>query len=356
MIELTQGNLLEAQVDALINTVNIEGVMGKGIALQFKQAYPDMCKAYEKACAAGEVRLGHMHIFDLGGLVGGPRWIINFPTKGHWKARSRLVDIDTGLADLLVQIRRLGIRSVAVPPLGCGHGGLNWADVRPRIEAAFASVPEIAVALYAPNGAPQARAMPIRTEKPPMTEGRAALIALMDRYLQGLLDPFVSLLEIHKLMYFMQEAGQPLRLKFEPRPFGPYAPNLRHVLIKLEGHYLHGYGDGEDKPAKPIEINPDAVSLTHRFLQGHPDVVARMDRVAKLIDGFENPYGMELLSTMHWVMCHEPGARNSVGQAVVLVHSWNNRKKENLKAEHLAIAWARLKDQGWDIESRSATH
>lgn len=356
MIELTQGNLLEAQVDALINTVNTEGVMGKGIALQFKQAYPEMFKAYVKACAAGEVRLGRVHVFDLGGLVGGPRWIINFPTKGHWKAHSRLADIDAGLEDLLVQIRRLGIRSVAVPPLGCGHGGLDWADVRPRIETAFASAPEITVALYPPSGTPEAKAMPIRTERPPMTEGRAALLALMDRYLQGLLDPFVSLLEIHKLMYFMQEAGQPLRLKFEPHHFGPYAVNLRQVLIKLEGHYLHGYGDGEDKPSKPIEINPDAVSLAQGFLQGHPDVLRRMDRVANLIEGFEDPYGMELLSTMHWVMCHQPEARDSVDKAVDLVHSWNSRKKENLKAEHLEIAWERLKAQHWDAESRSAVH
>src|SRR3990167_2967302 len=221
MIEISKGNLLEAPVEALINTVNTEGVMGKGIALQFKQAYPAMFKAYEKACAAGEVRLGKMHVFDLGGLVGGPRWIINFPTKGHWRSRSRLADIDAGLADLVEQIRRLCIRSIAVPPLGCGHGGLSWSEVSPRIEAALAALPDVKVALYPPLGAPLAEDMPIRTEKPAMTEGRAALLALMDRYLQGLLDPFVSLLEIHKLMYFMQEAGQNLKLKFEPHHFVP---------------------------------------------------------------------------------------------------------------------------------------
>ena len=227
MIELAKGNLLEAQVEALINTVNTEGVMGKGIALQFKQAFPDMYKAYEKACSSGDVKLGRMHVFDLGGLVGGPRWIINFPTKGHWRSRSKLADIDAGLADLVEQIRRLNIHSIALPPLGCGHGGLNWNDVYPRIQAALSALPDVKVALYPPTGAPVAQDMPIRTEKPAMTEGRAALLGLMDRYLQGLLDPFVSLLEIHKLMYFMQEAGQNLKLKFEPHRFGPYAVNLR---------------------------------------------------------------------------------------------------------------------------------
>lgn len=356
MIEISKGNLLEAPVEALINTVNTEGVMGKGIALQFKQAYPEMYKAYEKACATGEVQLGRMHVFDLGGLVGGPRWIINFPTKGHWRSRSRLADIDAGLSDLVAQIKRLGIRSIAVPPLGCGHGGLNWGDVYPKIVSALAALPEVKIALYPPTGTPMAQDMPIHTDKPKMTEGRAALLALMDRYLQGLLDPFVSLLEIHKLMYFMQEAGQDLKLKFEPNLFGPYALNLRHVLIKLEGHYLLGYGDGEDTPTKPIEINAGAVAAANSFLQPHKDVLSRMNRVATLIDGFEDPYGMELLSTMHWVMCHDPNARNSVESAIAAVHNWNDRKRVNLKTDHLHKAWSRLKALHWDVESRSAIH
>src|SRR5258708_39564902 len=143
MIEPTKGNLLEAPVEARVNTVNTEGIMGKGIALQFRQAFPEMFRAYEKACRVGEIRLGEVHVFDLGGLAGGPRWIINFPTKGHWKARSRLADIETGLADLVSMVRKLGIRSIAVPPLGCGNGGLDWAEVRPRIEQAFAALPDV---------------------------------------------------------------------------------------------------------------------------------------------------------------------------------------------------------------------
>ena len=143
MIQIAQGNLLVAQVDALVNTVNTQGIMGKGIALQFKQAFPAMFRDYEKACKAGEVRLGKMHVFDFGGLAGEARWIINFPTKGHWRERSRLTDIEAGLEDLVDTVRRLGIRSIAVPPLGCGNGGLNWADVRPRIEAAFANLPDV---------------------------------------------------------------------------------------------------------------------------------------------------------------------------------------------------------------------
>jgi O-acetyl-ADP-ribose deacetylase (regulator of RNase III) len=143
--------------------------------------------------------------------------------------------------DLVAAIRRLHIRSIAIPPLGCGNGGLDWNDVRLRIAAALAGVPEVEALVYTPGGAPEAAEMPVRTERPKMTMGQAAMIALRDRYLKGLLDPFVSLLEIHKLMYFLQAAGQPLRLKFEANSFGPYATNLRQVLIRMEKHYTQGW-------------------------------------------------------------------------------------------------------------------
>jgi O-acetyl-ADP-ribose deacetylase (regulator of RNase III) len=348
MIELTKGNLLEAPAEALVNTVNTAGIMGKGIALQFKQAYPQMFRDYERACKAGEVQLGTVQVFDLGGLAGGPRWIINFPTKGHWRAGSRMADIETGLNDLVATIKRLHIRSIAVPPLGCGNGGLDWNEVRPRIESAFAGLPEVRVLVFAPGGAPEASAMPNRTERPKMTMGQAALIALMDRYLKGLLDPFVSLLEIHKLMYFLQAAGQPLRLQYEAKEFGPYAKNLRQVLIRLEKHYTLGYGDGKDNPTKAIELLPGAVEEAETFLKDDDVIRRRMDRVAALIDGFEDPYGLELLSSVHWVMRENAEARESSEAAAAAVHKWNPRKRRVMKKEHLLKAWQRLKEQSWD--------
>jgi len=348
MIELTKGNLLEAPTEALVNTVNTAGIMGKGIALQFKQAYPQMFRAYERDCKAGEVKLGKVQVFDLGGLVGGPRWIINFPTKGHWRAGSRMADIETGLHDLIATIKRLRIRSIAVPPLGCGNGGLDWNEVRPRIESAFAALPEVRVLVFAPGGAPEASSMPNRTERPKMTMGQAALIALMDRYLKGLLDPFVSLLEIHKLMYFLQAAGQPLRLQYEAKNFGPYAKNLRQVLIRLEKHYTQGYGDGKDNPTKTIELLPGAVEEAETFLNDDEVIRQRMDRVAELIEGFEDPYGLELLSSVHWVMRENADARESSEAAAAAVHKWNPRKRRIMKKEHLLKAWQRLREQGWD--------
>lgn len=260
----------------------------------------------------------------------------------------------------MARIKRLGIRSIAIPPLGCGNGGLDWSDVRPLIEAAMQELPDVRVLVYPPGRAPEAEAMPNRTERPNMTMGRAALILLMDRYLKGLLDPFVSLLEIHKLMYFMQEAGQPLQLNYEARPFGPYAPNLRQVLIRLETHYTQGYGggygDGNDKPNTPIHLLPGAVEEASAFLREDSEALARMDRVAELIEGFEDPFGLELLSSLHWVVRENPEARENPEVAFSAVQAWSPRKKQQLKREHLLRAWERLREQGWIQAPRSVSH
>ncbi len=349
MIETTQGNLLKAPAEALVNTVNTVGVMGKGIALQFRQAFPEMYRAYEKACKDGEVNLGQVQVFDIGGLVGGPRWLINFPTKAHWRSKSRMVDIENGLADLVVKIRNLRIRSIALPPLGCGNGGLDWKEVRPRIENAFETLPDVRVFLYEPVGAPKSAVMPNRTSRPKLTLGQAALVGLMDRYLKGLLDPFVSLLEIHKLMYFLKAAGEYLpRLTFEKSLYGPYSPDLRHGLIRMEKHLTRGFGEGSDKPSTPVELLPGAIEAAEAFLSKLPETKIRIDRVTTLIEGYEDPYGMELLSSVHWVMQHEAGARENVDIAVNGVRNWNDRKRHLLKPEHLKLAWKRLQVQGWD--------
>jgi O-acetyl-ADP-ribose deacetylase (regulator of RNase III) len=308
-----------------------------------------MYRAYEKACKDGEMQLGQVQMFDLGGLAGGPRWIINFPTKGHWRADSRLGDIDRGLTDLVAKVRKFGIRSIAIPPLGCGNGGLDWNNVLPLIEKAFASLPDVHVIVYEPAGAPKSAAMPNRTTRPRLTLGQAALVGLMDRYLKGLLDPVVSLLEIHKLMYFLKATGENLpRLRFQEGTYGPYSPDLRHGLIRMEKHLTRGFGEGSDKPTTPVELLPGAVEAADAFLAKLPDTKRRMERVAALIEGYEDPYGMELLSSVHWVMQHEPGAREDVEKAVGKVRSWNGRKRRLLKPEHLKLAWQRLREKGWD--------
>lgn len=344
MIEYRSGDILTSEAEALVNTVNCVGVMGRGIALQFKNAFPENFKAYAAACKREQVQPGRMFVFDTGQLTP-PRYIINFPTKRHWRGKSRIEDIEAGLAALAVEIRARHIRSIALPPLGSGLGGLDWAaEVRPRVEAALRALDDVQVIVYEPHGAPTSDTMKHRREVPKMTAGRAALVELVHRYLGGLLDPFVTLLEVHKLMYFLQESGEPLKLNYKAAPYGPYAENLRHVLHAIEGHLISGYDDGGDAPDKPLALVPGAVEEAATFIAEHRETRERFDRVAALVEGFESPFGLELLSTVHWVMRHEPV--HTLSDVVARTYGWNDRKRQFTQRQ-IGIAAEVLTRQGW---------
>jgi O-acetyl-ADP-ribose deacetylase (regulator of RNase III) len=348
-IELGHGNLLAADVDALVNTVNTEGVMGKGLALQFKKAFPENFVSYERACKAGEVVTGRMHVVKR---LASPRFIINFPTKKHWRHPSKLEYLRDGLRDLVAQVRALGIKSIAVPPLGCGNGGLDWGDVKPLILAAFAELPDVRAVLFEPADAPAAEAIIDRRSKPAMTPARAAVLALMGRYVATEYDYRLSLVEVQKLAYFLQHAGENLRLEYRAYHHGPYADNLRKALRNIEGHYTRGVGDGKNSPETPLELLPGAVDEARAFLADRPQTLARLDRVFALIEGFETPFGMELLGTVHWVMQHGANPAD-VDDVVAKVHGWSERKRSQMKDGHVRAAWTRLHDQGW-AQSASA--
>lgn len=342
MIRFARGDILSADAEALVNTVNCVGVMGRGIALQFKNRYPGNFKAYATACKLGEVQPGKMFVYDRH-QVTWPRYIINFPTKRHWRGKSRLEDIRSGLGALVDEIRSRGIRSVAVPPLGSGLGGLDWLEVRPLIEQAMAKVPEVEAIVFEPGGSGD-EAANRSTRAPRMTGGRAALVVLMHRYLAGLLDPTISLLEVHKLMYFLQEAGEPLRLRYVKGPYGPYAENLRHVLREIEGHLVSGYLSGGDNPTKQLNIVPGAIEDAERFLSGHADTMERFARVARLVQGYESPFGLELLATVLWVVHEERSDDPNVVERAT--HSWGARKQAFTRNQ-IQLAISRLRTEGW---------
>lgn len=343
MIRFTTGDILKDDAEAIVNTVNCVGVMGRGIALQFKNAWPENFKVYAAACQRHEVQPGRMFVFDTGQLTL-PRYIVNFPTKRHWRGNSRMEDIDAGLAALVEVIRTQKIRSIAVPPLGSGLGGLDWEQVRAHICRTLGELQDVEVRIYEPKGAPTSETMTHQRKVPNMTAGRAALVELANRYLDGLLDPFVTLLEVHKLMYFMQEAGEPLRLKYAKATFGPYAENLRHVLHIIEGHLISGYADGGDAPDKQISLVPGAVEDAANFLAQHGDSRQRFDRVVDLVDGFESPFGLELLSTVHWVVRHETVA--STEDVVHRIYQWNERKRQ-FTPRQIGLAINVLNAKGW---------
>ena len=343
-IEITQGDLLrQDDVDAIVNTVNCVGVMGKGIALQFKNKWPANFSAYAAACKAKQLQPGRMFIFDSGGLAK-PNYIVNFPTKDHWRGKSHIEFIRDGLADLVVQIKRLGIISIAIPPLGCGNGGLDWSEVRPLIEQAFADLPEVEVRLFEPTGAPSPKNMEVRTTRLQMTAGRAAILKVLDTY--RALEYGLSRIEVQKLAYFLQEAGENLKLSFVKNQYGPYSDELRHALNRMEGHFIRGLGDG----VVETEIEPvaDALAEAQAFVtaSGHVAMSQHVARVASLIDGFQSPYGMELLATVHWVATREPNVRTPE-QAIGAVRAWNERKAKIMQPAHVLAAWNRLVEQGW---------
>jgi O-acetyl-ADP-ribose deacetylase (regulator of RNase III) len=345
MIELAHGNLLDAPVEALVNSVNTVGVMGKGIALQFKRAYPENFAAYAAACKRGEVEIGAVFVHETGKLL--PKWILNVPTKRHWRQPSRLDDVRRSLAALVAEVRERKIHSVAVPPLGCGAGGLSWSVVRPLIETAFAPLEDVHVYLYEPGHTPAAKDMPNRTSRPNMTPGRAAILALAGAYLDRGLALSLTTLELQKLAYFMQEAGERLRLEYGAHYYGPYADALRKVLEVMEGHFITGLGDDASKPDIEVELLPGARAEAEAFLEGVEPTRRHIDRVIELIEGFEDPYGLELLATTHWVMAHEPEAATDREKAVDSVWSWSGRKATLLQREHVDAAWNRLSAHKW---------
>ena len=348
MLELTTGNLLDAKVEALVNTVNTFGIMGKGIALQFRLAFPRNFELYQSACKRGDVVPGKMFTVPTDRLDN-PKFIINFPTKRHWKGKSRIEDIDAGLLDLVRVIREENIKSVAIPPLGCGNGGLDWKDVRPRILRAVSELPHVQVSLYEPAGAPHVENMAVATKRPAMNPNRAALIAMMLDY--GEAGYRLTLLEIQKLAYFLQLAGQPLKLQFMKQQYGPYAENLNHVLQRLEGHYIRGYGDRSRDAS--VRILPEASEEVGAFLADDEATASRIARVRELIEGFETPYGMELLATVHWAASETNTAAGDQDHVVAAVHNWNERKARTFSPSHIRTAHQQLFSLGWLESHRS---
>ena len=335
--------VLNDDAEALVNTVNCVGVMGKGIALQFKQAYPEMNDAYEEACKRGEVQPGRMTVWETNQLTG-PKYVINFPTKRHWVGRSSYKDIESGLAALVEEIRKRNIRSIAIPPLGCGNGGLKWSKVRPMIEAVFAALPDVRVHLYTPAGAPSSDQRVIRTQRPRMTRARALFLLAMERY--AVLAYESTQLEMQKLAYFLQEAGEPLRLRYTAQRYGPYAENLNKVLEDMEGHLISGF-DGSRSPDRVISLREGATAEGAEFLKDDAAARARVKRLGELIEGFETPYGMELLASVHWVATHKDPPAGTPEEAIAAISDWSERKAKGFSAEHIRKAWRQLVEHGW---------
>jgi O-acetyl-ADP-ribose deacetylase (regulator of RNase III) len=306
MIRYTTGNLLQADADALVNTVNTVGVMGKGIALMFKDAYPENFKAYDLACKREEVAVGRMFVTHRSDMYG-PKWIINFPTKMHWRNPSKLEWVVDGLKDLKAVIARHDIRSIALPPLGAGNGGLAWADVKRKIEESLGDLAGVEVVVFEPT--PQYQNVSKRAGVETLTPARALIAEIVRRY--WVLGIACTLLEVQKLAWFIETRAidlglnDPLRLDFKANRFGPYADKLRHLLDSLDGSYLHC--DKRISDAGPLDViwfdDAKRDVLAAYFTSPEAKTYApALEAATRIIDGFESPLGMELLATVDWLI------------------------------------------------------
>jgi O-acetyl-ADP-ribose deacetylase (regulator of RNase III) len=329
MLEYTTGNLLDSEAEALVNTVNTVGVMGKGVALMFKEAFPQNFEAYEAACASKQVQLGRMFVTKRDNLFG-PKWIINFPTKSHWRYPSKMEWIDSGLGDLKRVIVENQIKSIAIPPLGAGNGGLNWREVRSRIEQALGELPDVRVIVYEPISKYQNVAKRSGVEK--LTAPRALIAELVRRY--SVLGIECTLLEVQKLGYFLERyatksaPGTALNFQFAANRYGPYSDRLKHLLDALDGSYLHC--DKRLGDAGPFDVirfdyaKQDKITayLTTAEAKEYKEALFATSR---LIDGFESPLSMELLATIDW-MVHHDGVEANVASIKSRLSSWPGGK------------------------------
>jgi len=353
MIRFTQGNLLEAKVEALVNTVNTVGVMGKGIALMFKERFAQNYRLYAAACKAKQVQTGKMFITEVQELDG-PRWIINFPTKQHWRAPSQMAWITEGLEDLRHFLIEYQVKSIAIPPLGAGNGGLQWNAVREEIEAVLSDL-ETEILVFEPTKQYQNVAKRSGVEK--LTPARALVAELVRRYL--VLGMECSLLEIQKLAWFLERAIErycpaenPLKLQFVAHKYGPYANRLDHLLSNLDGSYLRS--DKRISDAEPLDViwfKEERKAFVQTYLKSEAKAYApALEHTTALIDGFESPYGMELLATVDWLLCKE-NVEPTVTALRKGLHLWSGgeeaaeRKNRLFDDRSLEIALQRLTKQ-----------
>jgi O-acetyl-ADP-ribose deacetylase (regulator of RNase III) len=354
MIRFTEGNLLEAPAEALVNTVNTVGVMGKGIALMFKEAFPENYRLYREACKTKNVTIGRVFATERRDFVSGPRWIINFPTKEDWRAPSRIEWIRDGLVDLRRFIEEHKIRSVALPPLGSGNGGLEWREVRPLIVEALEPLQDVTTIVYEPTK--QYQNVQKREGVERLTPARALLTELVRRY--WVLGIECTMLEVQKLAYFLERQinirglSNPLNLAFGADRFGPFSPKLRHLLDALDGSYLHCNKRLAD--AGPMDVigyddaKMEKVGLYIRT-EAKPYQQA-LDATGDLIEGFESPLGMELLATVDWLL-HQMHVEPTVDSIRASLTEWPGgkgaaaRKLKLFNDRMIGLALSRLEQQ-----------
>lgn len=336
MITYRTGNILNANTEAIVNTVNTVGVMGKGIALQFKREFPDNFKAYKAAVEQGEVQTGKVFIHSHS-LIENPRYIINFPTKQHWRNASKISWIDEGLQDLRKRIPELGIKSIAIPPLGCGQGGLNWSLVKPLIISSLKDL-DIEIVLYEPSEKVK-QELKKQTDRSAskLTDSRAMLLSLLYNYRS--MGEEASEFASEKLCYFLQLLGETqLDMDFKEGHYGPYSGKARFLLDAVNGYYLKGMAQMDVKPFEALELVVDKKPEVENYIDDRltKDQKTQLEKLSDLIDGFQTTYGLELLATVDFI--RRKYKVNTPEEISRQLEQWSDRKAELFPLQHVQIA------------------
>jgi O-acetyl-ADP-ribose deacetylase (regulator of RNase III) len=342
MIHYTEGNLLESTAEALVNTVNTIGVMGKGIALQFKNAFPENYKIYLKACKDNTFRIGDLLITQAQTTTSGKQLIINFPTKTDWRKPSEYSYIEKGLQSLVYEIETRKISSIALPPLGAGNGGLDWSRVKSLIEQYLGGI-SCEVWVYQPNYKVREA---LRKERVALTPARAMLLAVMYELVRE--GEFISEFAAEKIAYFLQRFGakEVFKLEFQPNFYGPYSGKVKHVLYYLNGSYLSGYSTKDKKPFEELSLFMDAEVDVLQYLtqQSEHTYMQTIDRTKDFLKGFYSDFGLELLSTLDFIA--QEVSTNDYETIVKQLEGWSNRKRTLFSdPQFTTVAFKRLEEK-----------
>ena len=343
MIEFTTGNLMASQDAVLVNTVNTVGVMGQGIALQFKDEFPHNFKVYADACGKGELYPGKLLIVNDYSLRYGEKTIINFPTKVHWRNPSKYEYIEEGLVALRKYLKDEKVESISIPPLGCGNGGLDWTIVKPMIASALEGL-ETSIHIYEPstmvNKVLKATAQPIGNIE--LTPARAMMLYALFFY-ESLGEPS-NLFVANKLAYFMQRLGDPAfgKLKFTAAHFGPYCQQVGRNLHKMNGKYLRGLEQMNLRAFDTFTLEYSTLEEVKKYVETElpADSRERLEQLITLISGFQSTLSLEVLATVDYVRKEYPGI--SFEETVQKVWEWSDRKKELFKERYIKIAYDHL--------------
>lgn len=345
MVEVTHGDLFDADAAALVNPVHCAGLMKRGLCRQFKTRFPDNFEQYKVACNAGALAPGDVLVHDRGGLFGDgqhPRYVLNVATKDHWRDASSATHIKSGMAALVDEVAAHDISSLAVPALGCGGGGLDWPTVRPLLTAPLKSLDGVQALVYAPRSA-DPRGGPDTDDRPAMTRGRALLLSVLNAYAAPG-DP-VSPHAAHNLAFLLQGTGEDLRLTFEPGTYGLRAAGLTAVLRRIEGHFITGYDPSHQDSS--FRLRQPAVGVARDSLSDQPTASERLGRVRALTEDYDTPDTLELLATVGWLTRHDAQARRRPEATVRAVQDWSRRKAERFAPEQITAAWQQLRRHEW---------